>query len=63
MVFKYIKDEKLDSDIKGFPTLKDGYFTLEFNDHQKALNYYNKANFRDVILIRPFNIYFDLKLE
>lgn len=42
---------------------KSGLIQIDFADHEKALNYYRKANFKDKILFRPLNIYFKLKLE
>lgn len=35
---------------------------MEFNDHEKALAFYQESNFLDKILVRPFNIYFSLAL-
>lgn len=42
---------------------KDGLITLTFADHEKAKAFYDKANFRDKILLRPFNIYFNVTLN
>lgn len=42
---------------------KDGYITFEFQNPQQAKAFYDKANFKDKILIRPFNIYFSLTLS
>lgn len=64
MVYKYLKDEKIDQDVKKYTVNpKDGFITFEFNDHEKAKNYYERANFKHKILVRPFNIYFNLQLS
>jgi len=64
MIYRYFKDEKIDNDIKKFThNNKDGYITIEFNDHEKAKQYYDRANFKDKILFRPFNIYFNVQLN
>jgi len=64
MLFRYMKEEKLDSEVKGHTlNQKDGLITFTFGDHEKAKAYYDKANFRDKILLRPFNIYFNVTLN
>lgn len=64
MIFRYLKEEKIENDLEGHKhNAKDGYITLKFQDHEKARQYYDKANFRDKILIRPFNIYFNVQLN
>lgn len=64
MIFRYLKEEKIENDVKRHThNTKDGLITLEFLDHEKARQYYDKANFRDKILIRPFNIYFNVQLN
>lgn len=64
MIFRYLKEEKIENDVKRHThNTKDGLITLEFLDHEKARQYYDKANFRDRILIRPFNIYFNVQLN
>lgn len=63
MIYRYLKDEKIDTfvEYKFYP--KDGLISLNFSDHEKAKQYYDKANFKDKILIRPFNIYFNVQLN
>lgn len=63
MIFKYLNENKIMNQVKTFKVnKKDRFATLEFHDHEKALDYYNRANFKDTILVRPLNIYFDLQL-
>lgn len=63
MIFRYLKEERIENDVKKY-TLnnKDGYITFEFQTPEQARAYYEKCNFKDKILIRPFNIYFNLTL-
>jgi acylphosphatase len=64
MIYRYLKEEKIEIDIDGFThNNKDGYITIEFKDHEKAKQYYDRANFKDKILFRPFNIYFNVQLN
>ena len=64
MVYMFLKDRKKDADVKQFSVnSKDGVIKIEFGDHDKALQFYKEANFIEKILLRPFNIYFNLKLE
>jgi len=64
MVYMYLKDRKKDSEVKQFSVNgKDGLIKIEFNDHEKARAFYDDANFIEKILIRPFNIYFNLTLS
>lgn len=64
MLFRYMKEEKLDNEVKGHTlNQKDGLITFTFENHEKAKAYYDKANFRDKILLRPFNIYFNVTLN
>ena len=63
MVYMYLKDRKKEPDVKNFTVNgKDGVIKIEFNDHEKAYAFYRDANFEDKILVRPFNIYFNLAL-
>lgn len=63
MVYMFLKDRKKDSDVKQFSVnSKDGIIKIEFNDHEKAQQFYKDANFNEKILLRPFNIYFNLQL-
>jgi uncharacterized protein (DUF1330 family) len=64
MIYRYLKEEKIENDVKKYGiNTKDGFITLEFPDHEKARQYYDKANFKDKILIRPFNIYLNVQLN
>jgi hypothetical protein len=64
MIFKFLKDQKISGDVKSHSiNSKDGYIKLEFHEHEKARQYYERANFKEKILIRPFNIYFNLQLH
>lgn len=64
MIFRYLKDQKIDNDVKANSfNPKDGVIKFTFENHEKAKAYYDKANFRDKILIRPFNIYFSVTLN
>lgn len=64
MVFRYMKETRIDNDVKKYNlNNKDGYITFEFNTPEQARNFYEKANFKDKILIRPFNIYLSLTLS
>ena len=63
MVYMFLKDRKKDSDVKQFSVnSKDGIIKIEFSDHEKAQQFYREANFNEKILLRPFNIYFNLQL-
>ena len=64
MVYMFLKDRKKDSDVKQFSVnSKDGIIKMEFNDHEKAVQFYKESNFSEKILFRPFNIYFNLQLS
>lgn len=64
MVFRYLKEAKIDSEVKNYiMNNKDGFISLDFNKPEQAKKYYETANFKDKILIRPFNIYFNLTLN
>jgi hypothetical protein len=64
MVYMFLKDRKKDADVKQFSVnSKDGIIKIEFSEHDKAKQFYREANFNDKILLRPFNIYFNLKLD
>lgn len=64
MVYMYLKDRKKEADVKVFSVNgKDGIIKMEFVDHEKARAFYDEANFVEKILIRPFNIYFNLTLS
>jgi hypothetical protein len=64
MVYMYLKDRKKDGDVKHFSVnSRDGIIKMEFHDFEKALDFYVENNFKDKILIRPFNIYFNLTLS
>lgn len=63
MVYMFLKDRKKESEAKQFSVNgKDGIIKIEFVDHEKARAFYEEANFIEKILIRPFNIYFNLTL-
>lgn len=64
MVYMYLKDRKKEGDAKQFSVNgKDGIIKIEFVDHERARAFYDEANFIEKILIRPFNIYFNLTLS
>ena len=64
MVYFFLKDRKKEAEVKQFSVnAKDGIIKIEFVDHERALAFYNETNFNDKILIRPFNIYFNLTLS
>lgn len=64
MVYMFLKDRKKEGETKQFSVNgKDGIIKIEFVDHEKARAFYDEANFVDKILIRPFNIYFNLTLN
>jgi len=64
MVYMYLKDRKKEADVKTFSVNgKDGIIKMEFVDHEKARAFYDEANFIEKILLRPFNIYFNLTLS
>jgi hypothetical protein len=64
MVYMFLKDRKKEAEVKQFSVnAKDGIIKIEFVDHERALTFYNETNFNDKILIRPFNIYFNLTLS
>lgn len=64
MVYMFLKDRKKEAEVKQFSVnSKDGIIKIEFTEHEKALSFYNEANFNDKILLRPFNIYFNLTLS
>lgn len=63
MVYMFLKEKKKEADVKQFSVnSKDGIIKIEFVDHDKAEAFYTEANFIEKILIRPFNIYFNLTL-
>ena len=64
MVYLFLSNKKIDSDIKTFSlNSKDGVIKIEFHDAEKAKRFYDEYNFREKILLRPFNIYFNLQLS
>lgn len=64
MVYVYFKENKLDPKIKNFSiNTKDGFIKIEFNEAAHAREFYENANFKEKILIRPFNIYYNLQLN
>ena len=64
MVFLFLRERKMDGDVtQMFVNNKDGIVKIEFTDHEKAFNFYRSFNFCEKILIRPFNIYFNLSLN
>jgi hypothetical protein len=64
MVYMFLKDRKKEGETKQFSVNgKDGIIKIEFVDHEKARAFYDEANFIEKILIRPFNIYFNLTLS
>lgn len=64
MVYLYFSNKKIDNEIKTFSlNSKDGLIKIEFHEAEKARNFYDSANFREKILLRPFNIYFNLQLN
>lgn len=63
MVYSYLKDRKMEGEVEQFSVNgKDGIIKIEFFKHERALAFYDEANFVEKILIRPFNIYLNLKL-
>jgi len=64
MVYMFLKDRKKEGEAKQFSVNgKDGIIKIEFVDHERAKAFYDEANFIEKILIRPFNIYFNLTLS
>lgn len=64
MVYLFFNSKKIDSEIKTFSlNSKDGLIKIEFHDAEKARAFYDNLNFREKILLRPFNIYFNLQLN
>jgi hypothetical protein len=64
MVYMFLKDRKKEGEAKQFSVNgKDGIIKIEFVDHERAKAFYDDANFIEKILIRPFNIYFNLTLS
>lgn len=64
MVFRYLKEVKIDAEVKNYVmNSKDGFISLDFYKPEQAKKYYENANFKDKILIRPFNIYFNITLN
>ena len=64
MIHRYLREEKIENDVKVYYlNPKDGLITMDFADHEKAKQYYDRANFKDKILIRPFNIYLNVQLN
>lgn len=64
MVYKYLKDNKIFDSVSHFNVNgKDAYIVITFKDHQKALEFYEKVNFKDAILLRTLNVYFNLQLN
>lgn len=64
MIYMYLRDRKKENDTKQFSVnSKNGIIKIEFVDHEKARAFYDEVNFVDKILIRPFNIYFNLTLN
>ena len=64
MVFRYLKEAKIDSNLKKYIlNNKDGFISMEFHTAEQAKEYYENANFKHKVLIRPFNIYFNLQLN
>jgi hypothetical protein len=64
MVYMYLKDRKIDGEVKHYTVnTKDGIIKMEFFDHEKARKFYDDCNFKETILVRPFNIYFNLQLS
>lgn len=64
MVYMFLKDRKKEGEAKQFSVNgKDGIIKIEFVDHERARAFYDEANFIEKILIRPFNIYFNLTLS
>ena len=64
MVYMFLKDRKKEAEVKQFSVnSKDGIIKIEFTQHEKALSFYKEANFNDKILLRSFNIYFNLTLS
>ena len=52
------------NDIKTFYLKsKDGFIKIEFYDAERARKFYDEYNFREKIILRPFNIYFSLQLN
>jgi hypothetical protein len=63
MVYMFMKDRKLEADAKQFSVnSKDGIIKIEFVDHEKAETFYNQNNFNEKILVRYFNISYNISL-
>lgn len=63
MVYMFLKDHKMEGEVKQFSVnSKVGTIKIEFNNHESAKDFYDKTNFIEKILIRPFNVYFNLSL-
>lgn len=64
MVFLFFKEHNMSNDIKNFSVNgKDGIIKIEFTEPEKAKAFYENSNFKDKMLVRPFNIYYSLKLN
>ena len=64
MVYMFLKDRKKEAEVRTYSVnSKDGIIKIQFNEHDKAKNFYLESNFIEKILIRPFNIYFNLQLK
>ena len=64
MVYLFFNSKKIDSEIKTFSVhSKDGLIKIEFHDADKARSFYDNLNFKGKILLKRFNIYFNLQLN
>jgi hypothetical protein len=64
MVYLYFVNRKIENDIEEYSvSSKNGIIKIEFKDAAKARNFYDSCNFKDKIMLRPFNIYFNLQIN
>jgi len=64
MVYMFLKEHKKEPDVESYTiNNRDGLIKLEFHEHVKAQSFYKEMNFKEKILLRPLNIYLNLKLS
>jgi len=63
MVWVFLKENKVSDDVDSLSlNPKQGVVKLRFKNHEKAKEFYDDYNFNRSILMRPFNLYFNLTL-
>lgn len=64
MFYMFLKDHRKEAQVKQFSVnCKVGTIKLEFETHKQARAFYDEMNFVEKILIRHFNIYFNMTLH